>query len=106
MTLFGRASIGGIPCAILPCVRKPASIRRRFGFLIPWLLCRMVDVEYLHRIFGNAVKDLVGIATERHHANARAAGRTAGTCGPARDERNDAPYAPLDHRCNRRVVND
>jgi hypothetical protein len=39
--------------------RRP-SIRRRFGFLIPGLLCGVVDVEYLHRIFSDAVKDFVG----------------------------------------------
>jgi hypothetical protein len=45
--------------------------------VIPRLPRGVMDMEYLHRVAGNLIKNLVGIAAQRHHANARAFGRAA-----------------------------
>src|ERR1019366_2201240 len=66
----------------------------------------MMDMEYLHLIVGDAIKNPVREAAEWHCANARAFGRTARTFRPARDVRDDTPDAPLDGWCSRRVVRD
>jgi hypothetical protein len=50
----------------------------------------MMDVEYLDGIGGNTVEDLVGVAAERHHANARAAECAARARRPPRNVSNDS----------------
>jgi hypothetical protein len=65
-----------------------------------------MDMKYLHCAIRDAMENLVRITAERDCVNARALRRTARTFRPARDVCDDTPDAPLDDRCDGRIMND
>src|ERR1700686_2279464 len=98
----GAGSQSRLPSAL--CVDPLVSVGLRL--LIPRLPCGVMDMEYLHRTIRDAIENLVWITTERHCVNTGPRRRTSRTFRPARDVCDDTPDAPLDDRCNRRIMND
>src|ERR1700675_585108 len=65
-----------------------------------------MDMKYLHCAIRDAMENLVRLTAERDCVNARARRRAARTFRPARDVCDDTPDAPLDDRCDGRIMND